>query len=423
MITRLMLQRLKEFDTVPKMGENENTAGTEGDVSVALNVSVKTLKPLQHNGAQALPNGVVFHDVVSRRMLIDAQTDPQAIDAWISKYKSGATRANYQKELDRFLLWCHSRSRTFSTLTAEDLFAYSAFIGSLDILIESDPVLADQWISPKRHPRADIRWRPFQGPLSKASQRQAMIAIGACLRWLEKARYLDGSPAALMEITKVRRSKVDRYLPWEAIGYLLDAADALPEKTRDQALVKTRIRFLVALFSLTGARLSDIPQASMSSFRRQPDGLWWWHVIGKGDKEELIPVPSDLLAELKRYRSALQLSELPASDETLPLIASLRGGGPASEATLYVALTGLLERAALQADDRDPDMAGRLRNASPHWLRHTALTKQADNGVDLRWIQANARHDDINTTMQYLHIDDRARHEATDKVMRLRDDK
>ena len=39
--------------------------------------------------------------------------------------------------------------------------------------------------------------------------------------------------------------------------------------------------------------------------------------------------------------------------------------------------------------------------------------------MDLRWIQANARHEDINTTMGYLHQDDRDRHRETDRVMKL----
>ncbi|WP_126447918.1 tyrosine-type recombinase/integrase [Sulfuricystis multivorans] len=351
-----------------------------------------------------------------QRQLIAAETDEQAIEAWLLQCSSPATAANYRKEADRFLMWIKARGRDLRTLVVEDLAAYSSFLSRLDKLTPED---AEQWISSRRWPKTDIRWRPFQGPLSKASQRQALVAIGAMLRWLEKTGYVDRSPATLMKIAKVRKRKVDRYLPWEAIGHLLNAADRLPEKNTEQRLYKIRMRFLVCLFSLTGARLSDLPSATMASIHRNPDGLWWWSVTGKGDKDEEVPVPRDLLTEFMKYRASMRMPELPTADDDSPLVPSLRGGGPAAESTIYVALKKLFKQAAFLARESDPDLGDRLDVASPHWLRHTALTHQADMKMDLRWIQANARHEDINTTMGYLHQDDRDRHRETDRVMKL----
>lgn len=350
------------------------------------------------------------------RQLIAAETDEQAIEAWLLQCSSVATAANYRKDADRFLMWIKARGRDLRTLVVEDLAAYSSFLSRLDKLAPDD---AEQWISSRRWPKTDIRWRPFQGPLSKASQRQALVAIGALLRWLEKTGYVDRSPAALMKIAKVRKRKVDRYLPWEAVGHLLNAADRMPEDNDEQRRYKIRTRFLVCLFSLTGARLSDLPLSTMASIHRNPDGRWWWSVTGKGDKDEEVPVPHDLLTEFRKYRASMGLSELPSASDDSPLVPSLRGGGPAAESTIYVALEKLFKQASILARETDPDLGDRLDVASPHWLRHTALTRQADMKMDLRWIQANARHEDINTTMGYLHQDDRDRHRETDRVMKL----
>lgn len=354
--------------------------------------------------------------VIEPRKLIAAETDEQAIEAWLLQCSSAVTAANYRKDADRFLMWLKTRGQSLRTLVVEDLAGYGKFLAELDELKGKE---AAQWISARRWPKSDIRWRPFQGALSKGSQRQALIVVGALLRWLEKTGYVDRSPAALMKIKKVRKHKIDRYLPWDAINTLLEAVEQLPEENPEQIRYKVRNRFLICLFALTGARLGDLPRSTMSSFYRSPDGRWWWAVTGKGDKDEKIPVPTDLLREFMRYRESLGLTALPAPDDGQPLVPSLRGGGPAAESTIYVALEKVFERAAEIAEADDAELASQLRKVSPHWLRHTALTRQADMKMDLRWVQANARHEDINTTMGYLHQEDRDRHDETDEIMRL----
>ncbi|MDR9440559.1 MAG: site-specific integrase, partial [Halomonas sp.] len=52
----------------------------------------------------------------------------------------------------------------------------------------------------------------------------------------------------------------------------------------------------------------------------------------------------------------------------------------------------------------------RLREATPHWLRHTALTHQAQAGVELRYLAATARHSRLDTTARYLHTEDEEWH-------------
>lgn len=354
--------------------------------------------------------------IIEPRKLIAAETDEQAIEAWLLQCSSAVTAANYRKDAYRFLMWLKTRGQGLRTLVVEDLAGYGKFLAELDELKGKE---AAQWISARRWPKSDIRWRPFQGALSKGSQRQALIVVGALLRWLEKTGYVDRSPAALLKIQKVRKHKVDRYLPWDAISILLKAAAELPEDNLEQVRYKVRARFLICLFALTGARLGDLPHSTMSSFYRSPDGRWWWSVTGKGDKDDKIPVPTDLLREFMRYRESLGLPALPAPDDDRPLVASLRGGGPAAESTIYVAFEKIFARAAAIAMDEDPALAAQISKASPHWLRHTTFTHQAEMGMALRRIQANARHEDINTTMGYIHDEDRDRHDENDRLTKL----
>ena len=56
--------------------------------------------------------------------------------------------------------------------------------------------------------------------------------------------------------------------------------------------------------------------------------------------------------------------------------------------------------------------AEKLRKASTHWFRHTAITHQADAGIELRYLNKSARHDKLDTTAGYLHADEEAWHNA-----------
>lgn len=53
----------------------------------------------------------------------------------------------------------------------------------------------------------------------------------------------------------------------------------------------------------------------------------------------------------------------------------------------------------------------KITQVSTHWFRHTGLTHQLDNGIDLRYVNKNARHSKMETTSIYLHTEDDNWHE------------
>jgi site-specific recombinase XerD len=67
---------------------------------------------------------------------------------------------------------------------------------------------------------------------------------------------------------------------------------------------------------------------------------------------------------------------------------------------------------AKSAENGRPDFAKKLKQASTHWMRHTAITHQTDAGIELRYIKRSARHASVETTMLYQHAEETLWHDA-----------
>ena len=134
-------------------------------------------------------------------------------------------------------------------------------------------------------------------------------------------------------------------------------------------------------------------------------GKWWWEVTGKGQTTQQIPINDQLLQAIVRYRQFYALSPLPHADDDQPLIMNLMDTRGISSNMIHRIVKQVFNACADHIKDDYPDYAVKLRKASTHWIRHTAITHQADTGIDLRYIQRNARHASIETTMLYQHAE------------------
>ncbi|MET3134299.1 integrase/recombinase XerD [Oxalobacteraceae bacterium GrIS 1.11] len=348
--------------------------------------------------------------------LTRARTDDEIVAAWLARPNlSPRTVRGNRKEAGRFLLWCRAREVPLRRIAVEDLFHYSAFLMM--------PAPAADWIAATRWRRDDPRWRPFCGPLSDGSHRQALVIIKGLFSWAYAAGYLAADPAALLgRLGTPAAETVSRFLPPIAISILMEAADRIATATRGGALRRARARFLVQAFYLTGARLSELAGADMGSMRQDDAGAWWLHVLGKGNKSGKIPVAADLLAEFQRYRLAFALAALPAPRDATPLV--LTTVGDSRRATHYAvakAMKALMRSAAALASELGlPHAADRIALASTHWLRHSSVTHQIDAGVPLKTVQRNARHASLNTTSRYIHKEDAQRHAETVAALKIR---
>jgi site-specific recombinase XerD len=361
---------------------------------------------------------------VGKPAQIAATTDLQAIQAWLARFvDTKTTFSNYRKEAERLYLWSvFQLGKPISSLTHEDFLVYQRFL--------LDPQPREKWVAAggKKHPRGDARWRPFYGPLSIASQRQAMIILNVMFAWLVEAGYLAGNPLSLSR-HRARRAKprITRYLDpdlWQEVKAYIAG---MPNETDRERAHYFRIRWLFTLLYLGGLRISEVGENRMGSFfcRRDKDGeeRWWLEVLGKGDKERLVPATNEMMVELARYRREMGLSPYPTPNEETPLVLPIgKSREPLTRAALHTVVKRVFDGAANRLRERGDEYVVRadlLERASAHWLRHTAGSHMADQQIDLRLVRDNLGHESLSTTSQYLHVDDDRRHKETELKHRI----
>jgi integrase/recombinase XerD len=360
-----------------------------------------------------------------RQAQISATTDLDAIRAWLARFTDTKTTFdNYRKEAERLLLWAIVQlGKPLSSLTHEDLLVYQHFL--------ADPQPRAVWVAGggRKHSRSDARWRPFYGPLSPASQRQAMVILNVMFAWLVQAGYLAGNPLSLSR-QRARKAppRITRYLEpelWQEVkGYI----GSMPRETARERFHHARVRWLFTLLYLGGLRITEVSANTMGQFfsRRDAAGRdrWWLEVTGKGDRERLVPATAEMMAELTRYRRAHELSALPLPGESTPLVLPVgEARKPLTRAALHKIVKEVFAGAAtrLRTDgESNAGRASRLEQASAHWLRHSAGSHMADQQVDLRLVRDNLGHASLTTTSQYLHIDDDRRHRETEEKHRIK---
>ncbi|HEV3431128.1 MAG TPA: tyrosine-type recombinase/integrase [Paraburkholderia sp.] len=382
--------------------------------------------------ALELPADLDGRDGVNRahgRTQIAAANDLEAIRAWLARVvDSKATFETYRKESERLLLWAIVQlGKPLSSLTHEDLLAYQHFL--------ADPQPAARWVAGggRKHARDDARWRPFYGPLSATSQRQAMVILNTLFAWLVSAGYLAGNPLSLSR-QRARRAapRITRYLERELWDDVKAYVDSLPRESAREREHHGRTRWLLTLLYLGGLRISEVGTNTMGDFFVRRDGAgverWWLDVLGKGERRRLVPATAEMMSELARYRIARGLAAQPSPHETTPLVLPIgKSTKPLTRTALHTIVKAIFAGAAQRLREMDgaadsaqaQARAARLEAASAHWLRHSAGSHMADGDVDLRLVRDNLGHASISTTSLYLHSDDDTRHRETDEKHRI----
>ncbi|MCJ8286110.1 site-specific integrase [Halomonas sp.] len=344
----------------------------------------------------------------SPKALIEAEDDWQAVAHWLAEYAGSAqTQRAYRREAERLLLWLEERRLSLAQMTRAHLDEFEVFL--------ADPRPREQWVGPVR-PRQDPRWRPFRGPLSPASRRQSLVILQGMMAWLVEAGWLSRNPFRLMRDKRRRlnngQRRVERYLErplWDWLWAWLNEP-LEPGADRRARFLWTRRRLVFGFAYLLAPRINEMSQARMEDLVRR-EGRWWWQVVGKGGKFAEIPVPPDMIELVREARTLYGEPADPAGDPA-PLLRRLDGKTALGDNQLYRLIRTTFSQAAgcLEEQGGDPQAVARLRQATPHWLRHTALTHQAQAGVELRYLAQSARHSRLETTSRYLHTEDEEWH-------------
>lgn len=346
--------------------------------------------------------------------LIYAQNDVEAILAWLHEFQdSPNTLAGYRKESERFLLWLHDRGLTFQTLRRSDVLDYKKFL--------QNPQPASRWIG-RSLPRSHPEWKPFSAPLKSSSIHHTFAVLKSLFSYLNHAGYLRGNPFLLTRQIRLKTHDTlqERFFDVATWQWILHYLDTMPRTNPREIAHAERSRWLLILLYLTGARRNEIANARMCDIFIRHD-LWWFRVEGKGGKVGEIPVSDELLAALIQYRRSLNLPDLPNETDKRALVGRI-GAHDASCMThkaIYLIVKQIFENAAALAEQHaSPDIqkfAPTLRAASTHWMRHTSASHQLERGVPLLVVSKNLRHQSIQTTGRYLHTEDFARHQATQR--------
>jgi len=338
---------------------------------------------------------------------IKARSDVDAVTHWLSEYTaSPQTWRAYQREAERLLLWLAPQQLSLNDVDRAALQAFEAFL--------ADPQPSTLWVGPSK-PRQHPEWRPFRGPLSASSRRQSLVILQGMFSWLVEAGWVSHNPFRLMR-DKSRRlnnqaPRIERYLEkslWDWLWmWLQREVDGHSRVQFEQA----RRRIIFAFAYLLAPRISEMAAANMGDIY-QREGRWWWEVTGKGAKLAQVPVPDDFMRHLAQWREALGLTPQPLFQEDTPLLRSLNGQRSISDNQLYRLIRATFQQAAeaLEQEGGGKAQIEALRHATPHWLRHTAITHQAQAGISLRYLAESARHARLETTSRYLHSEDEQWH-------------
>ncbi len=162
----------------------------------------------------------------------------------------------------------------------------------------------------------------------------------------------------------------------------------------------------------TGLRASELVGATLGDIEADAHGDHWLKVVGKGHKVARVVLPPLARTALDRHlvERRLPVTSSRWRPDTL-LIASLAEDGAAriTSARLWNVLQRFFDRTADLVEADSPAVAQKLRQANPHWMRHTHATHALTHGAELTIVSDNLRHASISTTSIYLHGDDAKR--------------
>lgn len=188
-------------------------------------------------------------------------------------------------------------------------------------------------------------------------------------------------PTVLMEAPKLKRALPD-VLTFEEIEAIIAKIDlSKPEGGRNKAILET-------MYSC-GLRVSELVNLKISNLYMD---VGFIKVLGKGDKERLVPIGRSAIKYINIYRNDIRvhIAIKPGNDDILFLN---RRGSKLSRVMIFLMLKDLVKQ------------AGITKNISPHTLRHSFATHLVEGGADLRAVQEMLGHESITTTEIYTHLD------------------
>ena len=227
--------------------------------------------------------------------------------------------------------------------------------------------------------------------LSPRSQARVISGIKAFYNYLLIENLTSVNPAELLESPKLGRKLPDS-LSVEEIQLLIEGIDlSLPNGERNKAILET-------LYGC-GLRVSELVNLKISNIYFDEEFI---KVVGKGDKERLVPISRSALKQINIYLNQVR-NRLSIAKGFEDFVFINRSGKALSRVMIFTIIKQLTEKVGIK------------KTISPHTFRHSFATHLVNAGADLRAVQDMLGHVSITTTEIYTHLDTSYLHEEIRK--------
>jgi integrase/recombinase XerD len=225
-----------------------------------------------------------------------------------------------------------------------------------------------------------IKWINQMG-MSARTQSRVISGLRTFFKYLLLENVIGNNPAELLESPRIGRELPDT-LRVDEIDRIFEAIDlSTPEGERNKTMLEVLYGCGLRVSELINLKISDLHYS---------DGFI--SVIGKGDKQRLVPIGERALKQIDVYRHQVR-SHIEIRKGQEDYIFLSKRGGKITRVMVFYIIKDLAAKAGIQ------------KTISPHTFRHSFATHLIEGGADLRAVQEMLGHASITTTEIYTHLD------------------
>ncbi len=286
---------------------------------------------------------------------------------------SGNSWALYSKEFGNYL-------KLERSLSNNSIEAYVHDVALLQQYVELSALQVSPLSITSKHLQGFLQHINELG-MSAYSQARILSGLKSFFKYLLIEELIEKDPTSLIEGPKIGRKLPDT-LSYPEIERLLEAIDlSTPEGGRNRAMLEV-------LYS-SGLRVSELVELKIPNVYFDVGFL---RVIGKGNKERLVPIGRDALKFLKIYLEEVRV-HVPVQKGFDSYAFLNRRGKKLTRVMIFTIIKNLALKIGLK------------KTISPHTFRHSFATHLIEGGADLRAVQEMLGHESITTTEIYTHLD------------------
>lgn len=218
--------------------------------------------------------------------------------------------------------------------------------------------------------------------LSARSQARILSGIKKFYSYLIQENIVVENPTTLISSPSIGRHLPD-VLSYQEISSMIDNIDLSQQfGHRNKAIIEVMYG--------CGLRVSEVITLKISNIYVEDEFL---RIIGKGNKERLVPISKSIIKTLKHYLEGERIQQEINPKHTDTVFINKRGTG-LSRQMIFLMIKDLAEKSGIK------------KNIGPHTIRHSFATHLLEGGADLRAVQQMLGHSNISTTEIYTHVSD-----------------